>query len=156
MGFLVRWIVSLYNALRRKAMSAPTIEDIIDSASKVQQARNVRKIEVGQALEAVQDELGKQTTVDSDVQNVNVAIENFKNAAVAYKIGDPIDPLKDLAQKMFEQEGVRLVDVAVLNQAIAVRLKEVAEADAANIDEDAAIADLTDKAHNYTKEVDAT
>lgn len=136
-------------------MLTPTIEDVIQSAGVVLQARNTRKIEVGQALAAISDELGKQTTEDSDIQNVNVSLENFQKAAVAFKIGDSIDPLKELSRVLFEQEGIRLVDLATLNDAITVRLKEVAEADAANVNEDAAIADLTEKAHNYTKEVDA-
>lgn len=135
-------------------MPTPAIEDIIQSAGKVQQARDIRKVEVSQALVAINDEIIKQTTVDGDVLNVNVAIEDFQKAAVAFKIGDSIDPLKALAQKLFESEGVRLVDVVTLQDAIAVRVKEKAEADAANVDEDAAIADLVEKAHNYTKETD--
>lgn len=129
-----------------------TIEDVIQSAGTVLVARNNRRIEDSQAIAAVNDEIAKQTTVDGDVQNLNVSLANFQAAVAAYKVGDPIDPIKDLAQKVFESEGVRLVDVNTLQDAITVRIKEVADSQAANADEDAAIADLTDKAHNYTKE----
>lgn len=133
-------------------MSTPAIEELLSAAERVQVTRNKRRIEVPEAVSAVQDEIAKQTRLDSDTQTVAGALAAVTTAAIALKAGDDIQPLKDLFQALFEAEGVRLIDVGVLNQAIEVRLKETSEADIANADEDGAIADLAAKAAAYQKE----
>lgn len=130
----------------------PTIEEGLGLAATIQTKRDSRRKEVIEAQAAIADEVMKQAVVDTDTSDVTVAITNVQNAAAAYKLGDDIQPIKDLFLALFQAEGTRVLDTSTLVDAIAVLNKEQGEADTANADEDAAIASFSDWAHSYVKE----
>lgn len=129
-----------------------TIEEGLGLAATIQSKRDARRKEVVEAQAAIADEVMKQAAVDTDTTDVTVAINNVQNAAAAYKLGDDIQPIKDLFLALFQAEGTRVLDTSTLVDAIAVLNKEQGEADTANADEDAAIAEFSTWASGYTKE----
>ena len=129
-----------------------TIEAVIDAAVAAKDARDKDRIEVSQAQAAVADELTKQTTLTTDAATVDVALDNLRTAAIAFQPGDDVRTLVALAQSLLEAEGKRVVDVQQLADAVGVRIKEQAEADAADADYDAAIENVKSVATSYVRE----
>ena len=135
-----------------------SIETILQKASEIEQKRNKRRVEVSQAVSAAADSLRETTEANLANMTEDEAILNLKTLSQNYDKNSPasstIEQILEASQAVFEARGKRIIEVDQAAAAIATKIQEQAEADAANVDEDAAIAELKEMANAYSKEAD--